>query len=337
MRYPAGVSTDADKKAPAGYSWADYLSALTQEHGTLTALAWKLIERTGAQEDVASVERALRRLRPRGQRDGGAWGARLLRVFGIPTPVEARLRWMGLYQSPFNDLPLPLCLDLLRAWDRPPISGSRARLWLHLGFGSCALRRREFGDAEVQLSRALGAVAGLPASADAARIEIALARGYLRSHHNDAQGVEQALREAEALLESASLPQDEAVCFRARLVDQRAYALNRAGQRAAALALYQALPAEDIHPFASYRRDAGLAWGHLRAGRPEEALALAVRAREHAGDGGYTRLRAMGLLLEAKILGPEAGAAALARARGIAARLEDEELLTRAARLDAPA
>lgn len=40
---------------------------------------------------------------------------------------------MGLYHSPFSDLPLPLCIDWLTLLDRPPVSTSRARVWLHLG------------------------------------------------------------------------------------------------------------------------------------------------------------------------------------------------------------
>src|SRR5262249_29122459 len=97
----------------SGFGWGDYLAWLVAEHGTLTAVSWKLVEHA---EDVATIERALRRLRGRGQRDGGIWGQRLLRVFGVPRTIEQRLRWMGLYHSPFNDLPLPLCCDQLRLW-----------------------------------------------------------------------------------------------------------------------------------------------------------------------------------------------------------------------------
>jgi hypothetical protein len=129
----------------AGFTWADYLAALVAEHGTLTAVAWKLIEHG---EDVANIERALRRLREKGAHDGGTWGRRLLRSFGLPRALENRLRWMGLYHSPFADLPLPLCLDQLRLWDRPPISESRARVWLQLGLASAALRGQDFADAE---------------------------------------------------------------------------------------------------------------------------------------------------------------------------------------------
>lgn len=110
-------------------------------------------------------------------------------------------------------------------------------------------------------------------------------------------------------------------------VDQRAYQLNKQGNHARALAMYAALPDADVHPFASYRRDAGRAWGQFRAGNTERAIELAHRACEHAGDGGYTRLRAMGLILLAKIGAP---GDYLARARAIAVRLDDRELLARA-------
>jgi hypothetical protein len=71
-------------------------------HGTLTAVAWAFLDRTQQPHDAASVERALRRLRGRGQHEGGTWESRLLRVFGLPISVEAQVRWMGLYHSPFR-------------------------------------------------------------------------------------------------------------------------------------------------------------------------------------------------------------------------------------------
>jgi tetratricopeptide (TPR) repeat protein len=311
---------------PAGYTWGDLVAAAVEAHGTLAAVAWLLVEHGAG--DADSVERALRRLRQRGQRDGGDHGRRLLRAFGVPKPVEARLRWMGLYHSPFNDLPLPLCVDQVRLWDRPPVSDSRARVWVVLGHASVALRGRDFDGAAVHLERAGSALAGLPADYDAARIERALAQAYLASR---AEGdVEARLDEAAALLDSAGLADDDRACFAARLADQRAFQLNRAGRHAEALAIYAALPASDVHPFASYRREAGLAYGLHRAGRRDDALRHAWRACDHAGDGGYTRLRAMGLLLVARIAGDEEGRR---RALAIADRLDDEELRTRARRL----
>ncbi len=328
-----GQPPAAAAEAPIGYSWGDYLEALVAEHGTLAAVAWKLVER-GLAEDVASVERALRRLRGRGQRDGGLIGRRLLRTFGIPASIEARARWMGLYHSPFGDLPVQLCVDQLRLWDRPPVSESRARAWILLGLASAALRRRAFGDARAILERAAAAI-----EAPAARIEHRLAMGYLvsREHADPARADDAARPHLAAAREALEAPGAEldpldAACFRARLVDHEAFAANRRGDHAAALALYRTLPAEDAHPFASYRRDAGLAFGLHRLGARDEALALARRACDHAGDGGYVRLRVMGLLMVARIEGAADGAPSLARAAAIASRLGDPELLLRVER-----
>jgi hypothetical protein len=299
-----------------GFSWGDYLAALIAEHGTLTAVAWKLVEHG---DDVANIERGLRRLRTKGCGDGGTWGRRLVRQLGLPRTIEDRLRWMGLYHSPFNDLPLSLCLDQLRLWDRPPVADSRARVWLHLGFASAALRSRDFDGAAPHLE--LAARATPPGDA---QLEIALGRAYLFSRiPGDADGE---LARAAQLLANETLSPTDRACFTARLVDQRAYRLNRAQQHAEALALYQTLPAEDRHPFASYRRDAGLAYGHLRLGARELALAHARRACDHAGDGGYTRLRVMALILLSRL---EPAAPILERAQAIAERLDDAELLER--------
>src|SRR5262249_54030525 len=152
-----------------------------------------------------------------------------------------RLRWFGLYHSPFNDLPIELCLDQLRLWDRPPIATSRARVWLHLGFASCALRTRRFDDAATYAARARSALAALPADYDAARIALALVEAYLASRSGAA--VAPALDAAARLVETAALSLDDRACFVARLADQRAYQLNRAGDHAAALALYESIPA----------------------------------------------------------------------------------------------
>lgn len=320
MNEPAGQ----DPGHAAGFTWADLLAALVKTHGSLAAVAWRLVELAPG-DDVASIERALRRLRTREQQDGGVWGQRLLRTFGVPATVESRVRWMGLYHSPFADLPLALCLDQLRLWDRPPVSSSRARVWLHLGYASCGLRGRD-ADVADSLARAEAALAGL-AGHDDARIEAQLVAAFLASQRGEPTAPR--LDAAERLLATAALAPDDAACFHARLADQRAYQLNRAGEHAAALALYTALPTGDLHPFASYRRDAGLAFAHHRLGRRDEALRLALRACDHAGDGGYTRLRAMGLMLVAKIQGEPEAAGARARARAIATRLDDAELLTR--------
>lgn len=304
-----------------GLTWGDYLEQLIAEHGTLTQVAWKLIDHG---DDVANIERALRRLRTRGQRDGGTWGQRLIRTFGVPQTIVARVRWLGLYHSPFTDLPLPLCLDQLRLWDRPPLVNTRARVWLHLGFASTALRQRDFAAAALHLDRADAA-----APDSEAQLEATLQRAYLVSR-DDAPRVPTLLARAEQLLAEASGTREDHACFAARLADQRAFALNRQRDHEGALALYRALPSDDVHPFASYRRDAGLAYGLWRTGHAAEARRLAERAITHAGDGGYVRLRAMGLLMLARVADHRD---ALARAEAIAARLDDAELAIRAARL----
>lgn len=323
---------------PSGWGWAEYLAALVEEAGTLSAVAWKLIEAGDGGDDVASVERALRRLRQRGAREGGLWGQRLLRRFGVPRAIEDRLRWMGLYHSPFNDLPLPLCDDQLRLWDQPPIAASRARVWLVLAAASVALRRRDFARAQAKLDEAgrILTAPGPDSHADA-RIEVALARAYLHSRTATADDVEASLAQAERELASASLDVADRACFVARLCDQRAYACNRRGDHPAALRLFLALPTDDVHPFASYRRDAGLAYGYLRQRQLDEARRHAQRASDHAGDGGYTRLRVMSLILLARIeadVGQDRASATaiLRRAQAIADRLADAELSLRVTR-----
>jgi len=299
-----------------GLSWGELLAALVLAHGTLTAVAWKLVG-THEGDDVASIERALRRLRTRGQRDGGRWGQRVLRVFGVPGAIEARVRWMGLYHSPFNDLPIALCRDQLKLWDRPPIATSRARIWVHLGEASVALRARDREAARVPIERATRALAALDATYDDARLELVLIQAYV------SRDPELLARAADLLVRISDGP--DRTCFAARLVDHRGYELNKAGAYAEALALYETI-APGVHPFASYRRDAGRAYATWKLGRAAEAETLVRAAIEHAGDGGHARLRAMGLLMLSKITGDPAGRE---RAAAIAARLDDRELLER--------
>jgi hypothetical protein len=306
------------------------VAALVEAEGTLTAVAQKLLSRGAGTDDVNSVERALRRLRDRGQRDGGVWGQRLLRAFGMPRTALARVRWMGLYHSPFTDLPVGLCLDLLRVWDRPPVSASKARVYLQLGFASCALRQRQFEEARSHLEAVHGALVG---AEGAALVEHALGLAFLESREHP-ERVPALLDDAARHLASATLDEADRACFEARLVDQRAFRENHERTREGyerALARYESLSPKDAHPFASYRREAGLAFGHHALGNSAGAIEHARAAVRHAGDGGFVRLRVMGLILEARILGSEAGAV-LARAHDIAVRLGDEELLARVTR-----
>lgn len=60
--------------APAGFSWEDYVAWLVAEHGSLAAVAQKVAHLATTTDDVASIERALRRLRRRANLDGGTGG-----------------------------------------------------------------------------------------------------------------------------------------------------------------------------------------------------------------------------------------------------------------------
>lgn len=241
------------------------------------------------------------------------------------------------YVGSETPLPVRLCLDQLRLWERPPLSESRARVWILLGLAGVALRQRAFDEARTLLDGAASL-----ADSPAARIEHHLATSYLLTRlEPDVKRAEAAARphleRARSILDAARAELDpaDAACFQARLADHEAFDANRRGDFAAALALYRALPIEDVHPFASYRRDAGLAFGLHRLGDREEALRLARRACEHAGDGGYVRLRAMGLLMVARIQGASGQDDTLARAAAIANRLEDPELRIRIERAQA--
>lgn len=302
---------------------------LVASHGTLAAVAERLASTRAWAEDRASIERALRRLRARGDREGGTWGERCLATFGLPGALRGRVRWLGAYHSRFTDLPVPLCEDLLRLWDRPPVSEAPdAQAWLALGHASCALRAARGVEVGAHLQRARAAVGRAPVEA---RVELLLAEAFVASREAHAR-VEGLLSEAGALVASVD-DRDERACLRARCVDQHAWQWNK-GRRgppdaAAAEALYLSLPDAGAPPFARCRRASGLAYCAWRLGRADEAVSLARAACDHAGDGGHLRLRAMSLQMLARVgRGGEAEAAA-ARALAIAAHLDDEALTLR--------
>jgi hypothetical protein len=311
--------------SPEGFDWGAYVAWLVARHGTLAAVAEALAAERGHAEEQGSIERALRRLRTRGGRDGGTWGLRVLRRFGMPDDVTSRVRWMGQYHTRFSDLPRALCLELLRPWDRPPVSESPARAWVQLGLAGVALRGREHERAHACLREAKRAAEGV------ARLEWLLAQSFAISR-DDPERARALVEEAEALL--AALPPtamdaDDRACYRARCVDHHGWHANVVRRdHAAARALYDALP-EHGPPFARVRRDNGLGWSLLRLGDREGAHACAVRAVEAAGDGGSLRLRVMALGLLAATLEDEAAAAARRRAAEIAERLDDEALRVR--------
>lgn len=326
----AAPGHDPGHDPPAGFSWADYLAWVVERSGSLAAAAERLSALRGYADDAGSVERALRRLRLRGQRDGGTWGARALAAFGLPEAVDARARWMGAYHSRFTDMPLPLCLDLLRLWDRPPLGEALpSRVWLALAQASCSLRGNDRPAASTHLRRARASLSRAPAEA---RIELLLTEAFIASRDAIEQ-VRPLLDAAEALIPEVESAHERA-CFYARWADQRAYELNksRAGRAAdheAAEALYRSIPTEGAPSFALCRRANGLAYVRWKRGSRDEGLALAREAAEHAGDGGHLRLRAMALTMLGRILGGAEGEATRRRALAIALSLDDEALRLR--------
>lgn len=319
---------DPGQASPATLDWARYIDLLIDQRGSLAALAAHLAAQRGFSDEVSTVERGLRRLRQRGHKDGGIWGRRVLALFGIPVSVEQRLRWMGHYHSRFTDLPTPICSELVLPWNQPPWSESRARVWVRLALANVALRRRQRALAVEHLVQA----ARVSPLSPAAAAELGLVQAYAVR----ADAAPPLLDEVERLLVvHDSIEPEHRACLWARLIDQRAYPLNKpatgtAPDHAAALALYRSLP-EEGPPFAQCRRHNGMGWSHLRMGEHERAIAHGVASEQQAGDAGSLRLRAMALnlLAHAHEPGSEEASRAATRARHIAEGLSDAELIGR--------
>src|SRR5205814_1922773 len=147
-----------------------------------------------------------------------------------------------------------------------------------------------------------------------------LARAFVASRHAPSDVPRLLDLAADAL--ATPLEEVERACLLARLVDQRAYELNRGREgrprdHAKAEALLGALPQEGP-PFALCRRANGLAYARWKQGDAVGAAAFAREACRHAGDGGHVRMRAMALAMLARIVGGEEGACASERAIAIA-------------------
>jgi hypothetical protein len=318
---------------PPGLTWAAYIDWLVDGHGSLAGAAARLAALRGYVDDAESIERALRRLRGRGDRPGGVWGERALAAFGLPAAASERLRWMGSYHARFTDLPVAVCLDLLRAWDRPPVNeGASAHVWLALAHASCALRAADVDGGSAHLARARAASGR---AEPAARAELLLAEAFVASRR-DPDAVPGLLAAVAPLLDQ-DMPEHDRACLRARWIDQRAYELNHARgglppDHAGAEELYWSLPDDGAPPFARCRRANGLAYARWRFGDPEAGAAHARAAADHAGDGGHVRLRAMAHTMLARIVGGAEGAEARRRAVAIASWLDDEQLRLRFAR-----
>lgn len=304
------------------FDWHAYVAWLVAGHGTLAGVATHLSELGGQSEDALSIERGLRRLRKRGMRDGGTWGARCLRAFGLPAGIESRVRWMGHAHSRFTDLPRSICIDLLRPWQRPPINESPSWAWVQLGLASVALRGRYIVEADVHLERAEAAADEGPA-----RAEALLVRAFIDGRRRP-ELVPDTLDRAATHIQG--LPRDEdRACLSARLVDLRArQLLGRQQDASAAEDLYATLPRVGP-PFVLVQRHQGLGRCALVQGFREGAVAHARLAVGFAGDAGSLRLRVMALTLLSKALGGDEGEQLRLRAVALTNRLEDEALRVR--------
>ncbi|MEQ1570910.1 MAG: hypothetical protein ABMA64_35095 [Myxococcota bacterium] len=315
--------------APLSFSWGQYVGLLIEERGSLAELVRQLLEVAPASarlsDDPLTVERGLRRLRDRGSAPGEKYGRLLLRCFGLPTPIRDQVRALGQYHDRLSDLPIDVRRAQLRLWEGSPICESALASWIHLGLGSLAMRDLDLPLVERRLALAR---LGIRAAGPEASLELSLFEARLRSDRNDEAGAEAALAEADALV--AQLPPgDDAACYVARILDQRAYRRARGWRTEptrleAALDLYTSIPA-DGPPFAGFRRAHGVAWCRWRQGAPGDALEAADEAVRQAGDGGFVRFRLFALSLRARILDTAGRDSSRDRARAgaLAARLGD--------------
>jgi hypothetical protein len=319
---------------PAGLTWADYIARWIDDCGGWLPLADQLIHRAGEAVEIAldpqTVERGLRRLSRRGHKPGGQYGRWMLRFFGFTSPIEQWLKWLGTYHTRFADLPCGLRLEQLALWNRPPVSESPLACWILVGIANAHHSLLDLETCETWLSRAEDRVR---AAGPAAEIEVALLRAQLLIDRNDREAANLAADQVEARL--AALPAADVPPYRARLQDLRALHYTRPPPGllpdiARARELYAAIPDSAI-PFVSFRKALGLAYCAWRLGDVNEAVVLAQRAADDAGDGGLVRMRVIALNMLSRALMGEQAAAVNERAHRMATALEDEDLLRRVA------
>lgn len=301
------------------------MHAWRERAGGWTALAEELVRRGGATaqmpDNLETIERGLRRLARRGDQPGGQYGRWVERFFGVPPELASWLRWLGQYHSRFADLPVSLRRRQLAHWDRPPFSEAAAGIWIDLSMASVGLR---LDDAALRDTRLASARRKLGRASVAAVLEHALLSARIED-----PGVRW-LDEAQPHLDDPSLSPIDALCYRARYLDGRAYARMRdGGTFEEGRALYEAIDAHSGVPFVAFRRAMGLGYCAWKLGDPETGERLALEAAEHAGDGGFVRLRSMALNLASRVATGARSEAYAARAEAIGARLEDEDLLIR--------
>lgn len=305
------------------------MHAWRDRFGGWPALAEELLRRGGGRselpDNLETIERGLRRLADREHAPGGQYGRWMERFFGVPPELESWLRWLGQYHSRFADLPVSLRRRQLEHWDRPPLTDAAAGIWIDLGMASVGFR---LGDAAILEARLDRARRKLDRASVAARLEHAL----LRARVADPDGAW--IEAAAALLDDRALGAEDRGCYLARHLDARAYRrMREGGSFAEGRAMYEAIPSDTEHPFVDFRRAFGIAYCAWKDGDTQEGLRCAVDAADHAGDGGYVRLRAMAFNLASRIASGDRAETFAARARTLSKRLEDEELL---ARVDRP-
>jgi len=318
---------------PAGLTWAEYVERWVTDCGGWLPLADQLLHRAqGAVEiadDPQTVERGLRRLSRRGHQPGGQYGRWMLRFFGFTSSVERLVRWLGTGHSRFADLPCGLRLEHLMLWNRPPVSESALVCWVYVGAASAHFARLDRDACAHWLSRAepLARAAGVNAE-----LEVGLVHAQLATERGDAAAARERHAQLAALLAHPELGPIDLECYRARLMHQRAVLCTRpvAGEPdlAQARSHYDAIPPSTI-PFVSFRRTVGLAYCAWKQGNLDEATQLALQAVDDAGDAGLIRERVNALNMLSRVVAPASAAAVNERARRMAARLGDEELMQR--------
>lgn len=326
-----------EESPPSGLTWNSYLEHFLNQTGGWTALANELIRRMAhaGELDLQSVEKGLRRLAGRGNRDGGRYGNWMLRHFGVPAQVEDWARWLAQYHSRFADLPTSLRLEQLRLWDRPPLSASKVSAWIHVGLASVLHRITDLDNSRRRLH--LAEDAARHASA-AVNIEIKLFKAYIATNEGRRGEAAQLFDEVDALLSADSLTRADALSYRARLAGQRAYHLTKPApgeneDLQGALTLFRDIEQDLALPFVCFRRAAGLAYCTWKLGQPEEGARLARLAADFAGDGGFVRFRIMALNLLSRMVPQDEARDVNARALRLAKQLQDEDLVRRVVRL----
>ena len=321
---------------PAGLTWADYVARWVDDCGGWLPLADQVIARARGRfevpDDPQTVERGLRRLARRDHKPGGQYGRWMLRLFGVTSPIEQWVRWLGMAHTRFADLPAGLRLEQLALWNRPPIAETPLVCWIQLGIAHAHHSRLDHEACDHWLARAEVHAA---AAGPAAQIELALARVEAESDTRRHVTAAAHLPIAEDRLRTAGLPDVEALPLRARLEIQRAVLCTRprAGEApdlVRARDHYAAIPESTI-PFVACSRAIGLAYCAWTLGDRAEAVRWAERAVDEAGDGGLVGMRVRALNMLSRVVDAGRAAEVNARAQRMATALEDEDLLRRVA------